>query len=81
MKLKLEEKIMGTNPAIKKLEEYQRLENDSNSCMTINGTIISLFILGLVLLLPATISWSWFAQGYMDKIQICIYNFHIMNCT
>ncbi len=61
------EKIMS-NPVINRLDEYQRLENDSNTVMTVSGTMTSFFILSLLLLLPAAITWNWAALHYMDRV-------------
>lgn len=59
-----------SNPIINKLEEYQRLENDSNAVMTISGTMTNFFILFLLLLLPAAITWNWAALHYMDRVAM-----------
>ena len=34
-----------SNPVINRLDEYQRLENDSSTVMTVSGTMTSFFIL------------------------------------
>ena len=57
-----------SNPIISRLDEYQRLENDSNSVMTVSGTMTSFFILSILLLLPAAITWNWAALHYMDRV-------------
>ena len=57
-----------SNPVINRLDEYQRLENDSSTVMTVSGTMTSFFILSLLLLLPAAITWNWAALHYMDRV-------------
>lgn len=59
-----------SNPAINKLDEYSRLENDSNGVMSISGTITSFALLSLLLLLPAAITWNWAALGFFDRVTI-----------
>ena len=57
-----------SNPAINKLEEYQHFENDSNTVMTVSGATTNFFILAVLLLLPAAITWNWAALHYMDRV-------------
>ena len=57
-----------SNPVINKLDEYQRLENDTTSVMTVSGVMTSFFILLVLLLIPAAITWNWAALQYMDRV-------------
>lgn len=57
-----------SNPIINKLDDYQRLENDSNAIMTVSGTTTNFLILFVLLLLPAAITWNWAALHYMDRV-------------
>ena len=57
-----------SNPVISRLDEYQKLDNDSNTVMTVSGTMTSFFVLSLLLLLPAAITWNWAALHFMDRV-------------
>lgn len=57
-----------SNPIINKLDEYQKLGNDSSSVMTVSGTMTSFFVLFVLMLLPAAITWNWAALQYMDRV-------------
>ncbi len=59
-----------SNPAINKLEEYTHLENDNSQVMTVSGTVTAFGLLGILLLLPAAITWNWAALGFMDRVQM-----------
>ena len=50
-----------SNPVINRLDEYQHLENDSNTVMTVSGSMTNFFILAVLLLIPAAITWNWAA--------------------
>ena len=58
-----------SNPVINRLDEYQHLENDSHTVMTVSGTTTNFFVLSLLLLLPAAITWNWAALHYMDRVM------------
>ncbi|MBQ7450093.1 Bax inhibitor-1/YccA family protein [bacterium] len=58
-----------SNPVMNKLDEYQHLENDTASVMTVSGTLTNFAILLILLLLPAAITWNWAALNYMDRVQ------------
>ena len=59
-----------SNPVINKLEEYTHLEGDSSREMTVSGTITNFGLLGVLVLLPAAITWSWAALGFMDRVNM-----------
>ena len=63
------------NPILKKLDEYNSNYEiiDEKSIMTVSGTMNSFFVLSILAIIPALISWQLFALGYTDKVNLISY--------
>ena len=64
--------MTNTNPVLRQLDNYESVAVDAGSIMTANGTMTCLFVLGLILLLPAAMCWNWVALGYMDRVHTAV---------
>ena len=65
--------MLNSNPIIKKLDEYSRLENDEQQVMTVSGTLTSLALLSVLMIIPAVICWNYIAIGALDRAIIMFY--------
>lgn len=57
-----------SNPIINRLDEYSRFEGENSTTMTPSGTMTNFFIMTVLLIIPALITWNWAALGFMDRV-------------
>ena len=65
--------MLNSNPVIKKLDEYSRLEGDGQQVMTVSGTLTSFFLLSILMLIPAIMCWNYVAIGAYDRAMMMFY--------
>ena len=61
-----------SNPVIKRLDDYENGGYeiiDEKSIMTVSGTMNAFFVLCILALLPALITWNWVGLGFTDRAQ------------
>ena len=57
-----------SNPIINRLDEYSRLDSENSTTMSASGTMTNFFIMSILLIIPAAITWNWAALGFMDRV-------------
>lgn len=57
-----------SNPIINRLDEYSRFDGENSTTMTPSGTMTNFFIMSILLIIPAAITWNWAALGFMDRV-------------
>lgn len=63
-----------SNPVINGLDNYSGSYDiiDEKSVMTVSGTMNAFFIMGILTLLPALITWNWVGMGFANRVNFMI---------